>query len=87
MPHRRAAFAVFIAIFLFALPAAAAEKLVGGDVPPDFVGVDAEGRDVRISDSRGKVVALVFCGCAAVSQHALHAPAALGRGRSRRHRP
>lgn len=60
MPHRRAAFAVFIAIFLFALPAAAAEKLVGGDVPPDFVGVDAEGREVRISDSRGKVVALVF---------------------------
>lgn len=60
MPHRRAAFAAFMAICLFALPTAAADKLMGGDVPPDFVGVDPEGNEVRISDSRGKVVALVF---------------------------
>lgn len=60
MPSRRAAFAFLFATCLFALPAAAVGKLVGGDVPPDFVGLDPDGNEVRISDSRGKVVALVF---------------------------
>lgn len=60
MLHRTAAFALAIAILLTALPATAAGKLMGGDVPPDFVGVDPEGNEIRISDSRGKVVALVF---------------------------
>ena len=30
----------------------------------------------QVDSALAKVVALVFCGCAAVSQHALHAPAA-----------
>ena len=31
-----------------------------GDVPPDAIGVDAEGNSVKVSDLRGKVVIAVF---------------------------
>jgi len=60
MPGIRIACAAALAMLMFALPAEATVKLMGGDVPPDFVGLGAKGEQVLISASRGKVVALVF---------------------------
>ena len=34
--------------------------LVVGEVAPDFTGTDQEGRQVRLSELRGKPVVLVF---------------------------
>lgn len=60
MPSRKSAFAAVLVLLMLALPAGATDRPVGGDVPPDFVGLDAEGNRVLVSAFRGKVVALVF---------------------------
>ncbi len=60
MPSPKPAFAIAIALLMLALPLRAQAGLMSGDLPPDFVGVDAKGKRVLISASRGKVVALVF---------------------------
>lgn len=61
MTMGRSALSCFCALMLLApLVLAAGTRPEFGDVPPDAVGVDADGDTVKVSDLRGKVVIAVF---------------------------
>jgi len=47
-------------LFAFALAAAHAEAPAAGAIPPEALGADADGRPVRVSDFRGRVLITTF---------------------------
>lgn len=49
---------VMLATLLVCAPAAA--RLKQGDVPPDLLGLDKDGKEIRVSALRGKVVIVTF---------------------------
>lgn len=55
--HRACFFALLV---LFAQVAVAGTMPGRGDVPPSYLGRDANGKDVRVEDMRGKVVVVTF---------------------------
>ncbi|HET8882725.1 MAG TPA: TlpA disulfide reductase family protein, partial [Solimonas sp.] len=48
------------AVFALALAAAHAGPPAVGDIPPDVLGSGADGRPVRVSDFRGRVLIMTF---------------------------
>jgi thiol-disulfide isomerase/thioredoxin len=54
-------FALTVAALLtVAMPALCQARLAPGDTPPDYLGHDRDGHDVRVSDLHGKVVIVSF---------------------------
>ena len=51
---------VSILLMLLLLPLSAVAAVQVGEVPPDYVGQDRDGKDIRLSGHRGKVVAVTF---------------------------
>jgi thiol-disulfide isomerase/thioredoxin len=53
--------ALFLVFLLCSYSALADEpKLKVGDVPPDYLGMDVDGNEIRISDEAGKLVVVTF---------------------------
>lgn len=53
-------FSLLLVVGIFVPQANAARMVQGGDIPPDYLGADSDGRDVRVRALRGKVVVITF---------------------------